>query len=944
MNTLEFLRAVLAGEGFYCALGLMKDASPIQKFYPDIESLANAATQLMDNKRDAFFGLATYKTGGSRKAPNAYLIKSFFLDLDCGVGVRKFATQTEAVSTLKDFCKTIGLPRPMLVKSGRGVHVYWPLKEAVPVADWLPVATAFKKLTTQHLIGSDNSVPADVVRVLRVPYTLHFKDEPPKLVEIVNEVTNYLTLEEFKAIVGVSNIFPVGPRQYDAVTESLAGNTTGNFKDLLVKTSKGIGCQQIGHIATNQEEISYGLWRCGLSVANFCEDRDKAIHLISKKHPSYSADITEKKASDTIKPFKCATFESENPGGCDGCVHKGKINSPWKLCMKVIEATEEDNEVISAPAEVPQAPVQTYTIPKYPFPYLRGQNGGVYKRIKDEDADKDIVVYHNDIYVVKRIVDPDGGEAAVVRLHMPRDGVREFNIPLTAIGSKEEFRKCVAMHGVTLINVTELMYYISTWVNHLQMNTKASIAKKQFGWVGDEFTMDSFVVGEREIFADRIEPNPATKNTKKYFPMFRPRGDLAKWIETVNFFNKPNMELLQFCIGMGFGSPLMQITAVNGARLHIWSKETGIGKSTGMYVAASIWGNPMEITTTERDTHNFRMNRAEVYKNIFMPMDELTNSKGEELSKAAYAYSEGHKVGGMERNGVSERTRGEAWKQLCISTGNTSLIEAMKQYRLVPKAEAARVLEFFVSESILPAKEVTDELSANIKTCYGVACDPYIQYVIKNKEEVIKLFNKTRATLDEAIGLTAKHRFYSALVATTMTGLIIAKRLGLISFSLSALVKWLIATMKTKIVDLAELDTGPETIIQNFIAENYNNILRIKSTDRSKEADDDVLVIPDSTPRISFVARYEYDVKQMFIMLKPLKDWCTKLKIDPNLLIKDLAVSNLKGKTVNKRMGKGTRLNLTTEYVLQLDYTAMDNETENAIKDAASRVSTEVTA
>ena len=84
------------------------------------------------------------------------------------------------------------------------------------------------------------------------------------------------------------------------------------------------------------------------------------------------------------------------------------------------------------------------------------------------------------------MIDPEIGEQVVLRLHLPKDGVREFTVPLTAVASKEELRKQIAMRGVAVPNVDDLMKYILTWINELQETTMADKAHRQFGWVGDE--------------------------------------------------------------------------------------------------------------------------------------------------------------------------------------------------------------------------------------------------------------------------------------------------------------------------------------------------------------------------------------------------------------------------------------------------------------------------
>jgi len=49
----------------------------------------------------------------------------------------------------------------------------------------------------------------------------------------------------------------------------------------------------------------------------------------------------------------------------------------------------------------------------------------------------------------------------------------------------------------------------------------------------------------------------------------------------------------KFVIGCGFGSLFMDFSAVNGLGVHVYSADSGYGKTTAMLAGASIWGDPM---------------------------------------------------------------------------------------------------------------------------------------------------------------------------------------------------------------------------------------------------------------------------------------------------------------------------------------------------------------
>lgn len=939
MQTKDFLNAALGGDGFICVFG----ANPakkrvIQKLYPTIDAACAAADNLKDEGFDAYFGLATYITDKSRRADNAKHLKCFFLDIDCGPHKSEVegypGGQKDGIAALQQFCKTVGLPRPTMVNSGRGIHVYWFLTEPVDPTEWAPVAERLKALCVQHNLVADPAVTADIARVLRVPGTLNFKDDPARPVEIIGELREPLTFEQFKSTLGVRQkpLVNATLSADDDIASALLGNYKNVFKTILMKTAGGRGCAQLLNIIEDQENVPEPLWRGGLSIAKFCVDADKAAHKISSKHPEYDPDETAKKLDQIKGPYTCETFDKLNPGLCSGCPHKGKIKSPIVLGREVQEASEEDNVVEDVPQAMPSAGKQTYVIPSYPAPYFRGIKGGVFMRKKDKDGDTvEVPIYHNDLYVLRRLTDPETGESVIIRLHLPKDGVREFTIPLASMLSKDEFRKYMAMNGVAVINMEGLMTYTTKWVNKLQAEVEADVARRQFGWVNPH--MDAFVVGNKEIRADRIEPNPPSNTTVRVMGGFQTKGALEEWVRIMEFYNRPGMEMHQYALGLSFGSPLVAFSSDGAALFHMWSKDPGLGKTAGLRIGNSIWGHPDDMMCHERDTFNSKMNRAEVYKNVFLTMDELSNIAPKDASDFLYQLTGYKQRNRLSASGNTERYRGEPWRMNVASTGNTSLISRVTLFKAMPKAEVVRVLEYHVPKMDVGAKAITDEFNRGLEMNHGVACVPYMQYVIRKLEECKSLFLSVQERIDKAAGLSQPHRFWSAQAASSLAGLIIAKKLGLHNFDLTNLFKWVVSVIETNKDALKAEGEDAESTLTSYLAENYNNVLRIKSTDDARNlGGQDVYIVPDSAPRAHLVARYEYDVKKLYLLPKPFRDWCLKLQLPYHDVL--LSLKNGPTKAIMKkiRIGKGTRMNLPPTDALVLDCTHfMDEDKEEEL-------------
>lgn len=955
MDRIQFLQSVLGNEGYYCAVGIKGKKIVTQKFYRAIEEVINTADMLCANGVNAYFALGTFETGENREQHNVAQMRSLFLDIDYGPhhgGAVGYETFNEAISALRKFCKESGMPKPHIVSSGGGVHAYWPLETPVDREVWYPLAARLKELCLDNELYIDTAVTADAARVLRMPGTKNFRTDEDRAVELVYAGAKPGSVEYYKGILGEPTILK-SPRfnrgEMDEVTKAILGNYVSRFKTILEKTLKGVGCEQIRYIYENQATLPEPLWRAGLSITKYCEDSDRATYLLSRGHPGYTPEATQKKLDlingalhcTTIRDYASAVGRAQV---CKDCPHWGKIKTPLSIGREVAEATEEDLIVHSKPEGSEEDADFTYVIPKAPRPYFMGKNGGVFKKITKDDEEFEICVYHNDIYVSRRLNDKEAGDCIVMRLHLPKDGVREFTIPMSVVSTNDEFRKQLYSRGVVVQKVDELKNYILESVKEMQFNSVAQTAHRQFGWTDDR--CDVFIIGDKEVRAERIEYNPPTSVTGHLFSAFEKKGSMEEWQDAMEFYNRPGMELHQFIIGLSFGSIFTKFTAVNAALLHVFSPDSGLGKTTSLYAAASIWGDPTKLTLKESDTINSKMNRAEIMNNLIMLYDELTNAPPMDLSNLVYQLTSGSQKNRLAPSANQERVRGEPWKLMGVSTGNTSVVEKMMAFKAVPKGELMRVLEVRALKVPGLTKEETDKLSLQLINNYGHAAIPFLQYVISNIVMVRAKYKEVQRRMDARLNLTYQERFYSVMVANAFTGLMISNQLGLTNFNLKKVRLWLEGVMSNAMSRAGSLQLDPELILNNFWAENWNNTLRIKASQdlRTNTAsdDNDQFTVADATPRGGLVLRYEYDVKKLFIMTAPLRDWCVRRQVSYEGLMDELKVGRTRARMVKKRMGKGTHSNLPPVNAICVDCREwLDEQTEKTIAELGSYQSIE---
>ena len=931
MNSLDFLRVLLSDNGHYCIFAANGDTR-IQKFYDTIEDAERAGQEFSARGLHAYFALGTYNEASNRKAINVREMKSLFLDLDCGP-LKEYPSQKAAVDALRAFCKKLSLPKPMMVNSGNGVHVYWPLTEAVSAGQWVIEAQRLKQACVDNGLLADPVVTANLAQILRIPGTYNYKSDPPLPVEFFGvSMPEPVVLDEFTSKLGVLakpvlNIDLGNDALYDAYVD----NSENVFKTIMKKTVEGRGCEQLKYIAMNQSEVSEPLWRAGLSIVKFCSDGDIAATKISSKHPNYNEADMRKKMGEIKGPYTCARFDELNEGTCRDCPLWGEIKSPIVLGKRIRQSEGE----VTVTAPILKAGVkksEDFAIPEFPSPYFRGAAGGVWTRSSNADGDvEEDLIYHHDIYITRRLHDIELGETLVFRLHLPRDGVRQFNVPLTSITSREEFRKCMAKEGVTAFGkgMDKLMAYTTKWVDELQRTTVADEAHRQFGWADDN--MDAFVLGDKLVTATGVDFNPPSTATASLIGAFEAKGTREKNLELLEFYNKPHYELHQYVVGVGFGSPLMAVTGLNSMSIHLYGG-SGVGKTTAQMAALGIWGSPDELMNKPEDTHNARMLRGEVMHNIPLVSDEMTNVNGAQMSDYVYQVSGGRQKNRMSGNGNVERARGKPWHLLALSSGNTSAWEILGRHKASPKAEMLRMFEVRVKKMISTTGDntATANLIHDFNSNYGHLGQEYIQWVINNKDEVRQIVESVRVRLDKAAGLGPENRFWSNGNAVIISGLMIAKKLGLVNYDVGAVYKWVVGELISRNSYVNDVGASVTQTLNNYLSENYNNMLKIESTEdlRGKNENGlDQLVPIGASPRGHLVARYEPDTKMLFLRIKPFKEWCVDQQINYQSVVDELK-SKLGAKRVKKRLTKGTDFNLPPESVLEMKFSEMEGDSD----------------
>jgi putative DNA primase/helicase len=226
-------------------------------------------------------------------------------------------------------------------------------------------------------------------------------------------------------------------------------------------------------------------------------------------------------------------------------------------------------------------------------------------------------------------------------------------------------------------------------------------------------------------------------------------GDLKAWQENVAKLCQGNSRLI-FAVSMAFAAPLLAKLEAEGGGFNLVG-DSSTGKSTAVFVAASVCGPPGKYVESWRATANGLELMALKHNDVLMALDEMGEMAPQEIGGAAYMLANGQGKQRMKSTiGLRERY---TWKTLIISSGELTLADHMleggkktragQEVRLADiPADAGCDLGLFENlHGAANGAEFANLLKDNASRYYGTVFRPYIEGVIELIGELRQAYN-----------------------------------------------------------------------------------------------------------------------------------------------------------------------------------------------------------
>ncbi len=343
--------------------------------------------------------------------------------------------------------------------------------------------------------------------------------------------------------------------------------------------------------------------------------------------------------------------------------------------------------------------------------------------------------------VTERLVNIDTGEEKLTLAWRKGSFWRSRTFGKDVLASAQKI-VALASSGIAVTSETakSLVKYISDLenLNYDYIPEKKSVSR--LGFIGDE-GFSPYVQG---LIFD------GDTNYSALFNSVKLNGDFLKWLDVACKARKQSLAA-KIIIAASFASPLIKLVGALPFFVHLWGTSGG-GKTVGLMLAASVWGNPDpgNYIVTFNSTAVGLEKTAAFLNNLPMCIDELQlarDSKGR-VNFDVYKLAQG--VGKTRGNRTGGIDRAPTWANCILSTGESPITPAQESSGAIN-----RVIEIAATDEQYVVANGSGSLFANTaKENYGWAGRAFIANLSKIINEDISIIKRRYAEIFDEISKT----------------------------------------------------------------------------------------------------------------------------------------------------------------------------------------------
>lgn len=926
MDTLTFLDKMLPAEGVYVGAQLTQMGMR-HRFFDTTDDLAQWALTTSANGGNVYYTVSSMLAATDRTQENTRVTKLVAVDVDCGPK-KPYPTWKEGLLAINEFVTAVGLPKPTIIHSGNGLHVYWVLTEELEPDRWQPLAQMLKSVAIAKDFYIDRAVTADSARLLRIVGTVNPKggNTVKPLIQgaaiAPNDLEAVLSKHVTTSVVTTQSFQRTAQTPTSTLARAMMTQPEFAPGDPVSLVNK---CAQIKWATENQGDVEEPFWYALLGVAAHCENPEQTAVEWSQNHPNYSYASTIKKMdqwrSVVTGPATCEKFKNERPSGCKGCKFAGKITTPIQIGVKYAEA--------AAPTDAPDQDAVQLPIPK---PFKRTAKGIF---VTTDGTDTEVCPF--EIYPVGYGKD-EGLGYEVVRFHWNRThaGWQELKLRQAHLtdAKSREFTTDIADQGIVLRTRTQtetFQFMLRSYMDSLRQKRAMTNLYNSMGWK-DNF--NQFLLGNSlsrradDGTVSREDVVLSASNQRLGSELYQSSGKLTDWTTYTSLLGKAKMPAHMFAIGLSFAAPLLEFTGLGGATVSFCGP-SGSGKTLAQLIYQSVWGNPDELHFSAKFTQNSLYNRLGFHGNLPMSIDEATIMHEKDVGDFLYMVTQGKDKVRLSR-AAEERTT-KRWSTFVLLSTNTSLSGKLSLSGTATDAQMLRLLELTVNRHPLftsgPAagRKIYQFFSQN----YGTAGPVFIEHIMSlgadGVREGIKEATDTFAKRYDGASFSGEERYWETTIVLVDYALRIAESLGLISFDAHDAVQWALDQAGVSRKNMIDNYMDSFDILDLYLNESTKYALTVMHTGSHTSTP-----LLTRMPREEVRVRYDvhrkdngspFDHGSVTIDRTHFRKWAALKQVDYRDMVNKFREENLlmPVKADKAYLGRGTDIKMGQSYVVRMN-------------------------
>lgn len=774
-----------------------------------------------------------------RRGGRFKVARSFWADVDCGAG-KPYPDQLTAYAAL-DAAIGKGLPPPLVLNSGNGLHLIWTLWEDMDERVWRRRADALKKVLRASGLIVDAQRTSDPSNGPRVPSSVNsklggvvglarrsspvwtggewdrqterlFEDRGGAQADGCGDAEKVRSATPFESAGPLERrIAAKTPIEYDGPDIDFNGERIADLCSQMSALREGV-------------PLSEPVWLSLLGVLAHCRGGSALAHEWSAKDERYDERETQAKldyiAERGYKPATCEWFRSNGGGGgdrglCGQCVQS--CRSP--IALGKFQPGTESHSNPGAPGgecttEHSDKCDEGFVPPALPAGYRLARGN-----ICTTDAEEQVIKICQEVYCVGH--SEAGGKKFFTWAYKGRLGWEEFTLPASqSVAENAEFADRIHVGNPKSTNS-----YLTAAKYEVRDRRMADETRVSFGW-NEERT--EFLLGET-IFSkgERRRAAALGPAASSLAEAMRVGGDLQTWRHAVQRLGALGQEASAFMVMLSAGTPLHSlISDEGGAMVVLRSHGSGHGKTTALAAASSVWGQWQGLANWSNSTKISNSGKWETAGHLPVPWDEANVADNEDFKARVLSFADGAPRERSSKNGVV-KSNGRRWSSFLLATSNSDLRARLGTMAGATEGPVARIFQL---ETALDKKAVQEDGGALLTTFsrhYGHAGPAIVEALMNVPVEELEadLVRGNQARM-KRLKLPSAARFACrAITCAEAGGRILDKLFGL-NLDVSRIIRVVEEMLLKSIEGDAELRASSD-LVGAFIRERIGEIVPV---------------------------------------------------------------------------------------------------------------------